>query len=160
MALAIPEVAKVNVKSSFSQRRQVIGSATLALRISRTAWQLPIDRQCPFAPQDDLLVLAFRAITLTTSMGTPFPSRSPWVGNPMFRHAETYRASCRCLTCHLDETSFVPILSARIGKPGYFFLGTERLWRKSVLPEDVCLHHRWLRREQSGPGHGTRNSRT
>ncbi|MGZ6366473.1 MAG: hypothetical protein ACXWPS_10930, partial [Ktedonobacteraceae bacterium] len=32
-----------------AQRRQVIGSATLALRISRTAWQLPIDHLCPFA---------------------------------------------------------------------------------------------------------------
>ncbi len=29
--------------------RQVICSATLALRISRTAWRLPIDRLCPFA---------------------------------------------------------------------------------------------------------------
>jgi hypothetical protein len=34
---------------------------------------------------------------------------------------------------------------------GYFFLSTERLWRRSVLSEDVCLHHRWLRFEQSGP---------
>src|SRR5258706_11034610 len=29
----------------------------------------------------------------------------------------------------------------------------------SVLPEDVCLHHRWLRFEQSRPHHGTRNLR-
>src|SRR6266516_7684557 len=27
----------------------------------------------------------------------------------------------------------------------------------SVLPEDVCLHHRWLRFEQCRPHHGTRN---
>src|SRR6266487_3213216 len=29
----------------------------------------------------------------------------------------------------------------------------------SVLPEDVCFHHRWLRFEQCGPHPGTRNSR-
>ena len=38
--------------------RHAIFSATVALRISRTAWQLRIDHLCPFAPQDDLLVLA------------------------------------------------------------------------------------------------------
>jgi len=27
----------------------------------------------PLRPVDDLLVLAFRAVTLTTRMGTPFP---------------------------------------------------------------------------------------
>jgi len=32
-----------------AQRRQVICSATLALRISHTAWRLHIDHLCPFA---------------------------------------------------------------------------------------------------------------
>ncbi len=44
--------------------RQVICSATLALRISRTAWRLHIDHLCPFAPQDDLLVLPGRSLLL------------------------------------------------------------------------------------------------
>src|SRR5438045_2078748 len=39
-------------------------SATLALRISRTAWRLHIDHLCPFAPQDDLLVLPGRSLLL------------------------------------------------------------------------------------------------
>ncbi len=38
-------------------RLQVTFRATLALRIARTAWLLNADHLCPFAPQDDLLVL-------------------------------------------------------------------------------------------------------
>ncbi len=34
----------------------------------------------------------------------------------MFRHDETRRAQCRCLTHHLHETSLVPILSARVSR--------------------------------------------
>src|SRR6266851_6187508 len=47
-------------------------------------------------------------------MGTPFPWRSPSVGNPAFRHHETSRAQRRCLTHHLDEASLAPILPARV----------------------------------------------
>jgi hypothetical protein len=85
------------------------GSPHLAYRMA-TAYRPPV----PLHPVDDLLVLAFRDVTLTITMGTPFPWRSPSVGNPVFRHHETLRASCRCLIHHLHETSLVPILPARI----------------------------------------------
>jgi len=41
-------------------------------------------------------------------------ARSRLVGDPVFRHDETYRAQRRCLTHHLAETSLVPILPARV----------------------------------------------
>src|SRR5439155_5935710 len=50
------------------------------------------------------------------TMGTPFPSRSPSLGNPVFRHDKTFRASCRCLTHHLHESSLLPIRSVRVPK--------------------------------------------
>src|SRR6266536_1021336 len=49
-------------------------------------------------------------------MGTPVPWRSPSLGNPVFRHDETYLASCRCLTHHLHESSLLPIPSVRVPK--------------------------------------------
>jgi hypothetical protein len=59
MVLFPPPLAERSVTVSVSlrspavqlvaQRQQVIGSATLALRITRTAWQLAIDHLCPLA---------------------------------------------------------------------------------------------------------------
>ena len=81
-------------------------------------------------------------VTSTTTMGTPFPWRSPSLGNPVFRHDETFRAQRRCLTHHLDETSLVPILPARV--PGTATLlriqkgsGFKRSTRGRVLPSSV-----------------------
>jgi hypothetical protein len=130
--VAVPAVA----------RRQVPFSAIQALRIARTAWLLNDDHLCPFAPQDGSPILAFRIVTSTTSMDTPFPWGSHPLGNPMFRHDETSRAQRRCLTPHLHEASLAPILPARVQRHGYFIPDTERRLPPSVLPEDVCWHPR------------------
>ena len=75
-------------------------------------------------------------------MGTPFPWRSPSVGNPVFRHNETFLAPRRYLTHHLHETSLVPILPARV--PGTATSswvqkgsGSKRSARGRVLPSSV-----------------------
>src|SRR5205807_6642621 len=75
-------------------------------------------------------------------MGTPFPWRSPSVGNPVFRHNETFLAPRRYLTHHLHETSLVPILPARV--PGTATSswvqkgsGFKRSARGCVLPSSV-----------------------
>jgi len=60
------------------------------------------------------------------TMGTPFPSRSPSLGNPVFRHDETSRASCRCLTHHLHESSLLPIPYRESAQDGYLISSTER----------------------------------
>src|SRR6266852_4375915 len=75
-------------------------------------------------------------------MGTPFPWRSPSVGNPVFRHDETSRASCRCLTHHLHESSLLPILSVRVPETATLSRarkdpGLKRSSRGCVLPSSV-----------------------
>jgi len=60
----------------------------------------------------------------------------------MFRHDETYLAQRRCLTPHLDETSLVPILSARVPGTATLFRvqkgsGFKRSARGCVLPSSV-----------------------
>ncbi len=103
-----------------ASRRQVTRSATLALRISRTAWLLNADHLCPFA-----LWTTFSSSLVSRHphdyYGHSVSQRSPSLGNPVFRHDETYRASCRCLTHHLHETSLVPIPSARIPRTATSF---------------------------------------
>jgi hypothetical protein len=75
----------------------------------------------------------------------------------VFRHDETCLASCRCLIHHLYESSLLPILSVRVRKHGYFISSTERPCSQAFWKADVYFHHRWLRFEQCGPHHGTRN---
>jgi len=125
-----------------TSRRQVTRSATLALRISRTAWLLNADHLCPFA-----LWTTFSSSPLEPSpsrllWALRFASWSPSLGNPVFRHDETYRASCRCLIHHLHETSLVPIPSARIPRTATSFCvrkgsGFKRSARGCVLPSSV-----------------------
>jgi hypothetical protein len=60
----------------------------------------------------------------------------------MFRHDETYRAHRRCLTPHLDETSLVPILPARVLRVATLpqvqkGSGYKRSARGCVLPSSV-----------------------
>ncbi len=81
-------------------------------------------------------------VTSTTTMGTPFPWRSPSLGNPVFRHDETSRAQRRCLTHHLHEASLAPILPARIPRTATLFRvqkgsGCKRSARGRVLPSSV-----------------------
>ena len=81
-------------------------------------------------------------VTPTTTMGTPFPWRSPSLGNPVFRHDETSRAQRRCLTHHLHEASLAPILPARIPRTATSFRvqkgsGFKRSARGRVLPSSV-----------------------
>ena len=96
----------------------------------------------PLYPVDGSPIRAFRDVTLTIPMGTPFPWRSPSVGNPVFRHNETFLAPRRYLTHHLHETSLVPILPARV--PGTATSswvqkgsGSKRSARGRVLPSSV-----------------------
>ncbi len=97
------------------------GSPHLAYRMA-TAYRPPV----PLRLVHDLLVLAFKVVTPTTTMGTPFPCGSRLVGNPVFHHDETSRASWRCLIHHLHESSLLPILSVRVPKHGYLISSTER----------------------------------
>ena len=60
----------------------------------------------------------------------------------MFRHDETYLAQRRCLTHHLDETSLVPILSARVSRTATLSRartspGFKRSARRCVLASSV-----------------------
>jgi hypothetical protein len=77
----------------------------------------------------------------------------------------------RCPGCHPErsEGSLRPssqTLSAAKGdrhslresaKARLLYLEHGKTLFSSVLPGNVCLHHRWLRFEQSGPHLGTRN---
>ena len=75
----------------------------------------------PLRPVDDLLVLPGEPSPSRLLWALRFASWSPSLGNPVFRHDETYRASCRCLIHHLHETSLVPIPSARIPRTATSF---------------------------------------
>jgi len=130
------------VVNPVAQRRPVTLNATVALRISRPTWLLIVWPPVPLYPVDGSPIRAFRDVTLTIPMGTPFPWRSPSVGNPVFRHNETFLAPRRCLTHHLHETSLVPILPARV--PGTATSswvqkgsGSKRSARGRVLPSSV-----------------------
>ncbi len=96
-----------------ASQQQVALNATLALRISRTAWLLNADHLCPFA-----LWMTFSSSLVGRDSydyyGHSVSVEIASLGNPVFRHDETSRASCRCLTHHLHESSLLPILSVRV----------------------------------------------
>src|SRR6266487_747440 len=81
-------------------------------------------------------------MTLTTPLALRFPGGLPPKAHPVFRHHETSRAYCRCLTHLLDETSLVPpfprgyperLLLSEYGKASSF----KRSARGCVLPSSV-----------------------
>ena len=83
-------------------------------------------------------------VTSTTTMGTPFPWRSPSLGNPVFRHDETSRAQRRCLPS--PHITFMrphwPPSFPRGYPERLLYSGYRKALASSVLPEDVCFHPR------------------
>ncbi len=122
VSLRSPAVTLVALK------QQVTLGATLALRISRTAWLPNADHLCPFA-----LGMALPSTLVDRDFHDYYghsvsPRGRPPKAHPVFRHDETSRASCRCLTHHLPESSLLPTLSVRVRRHGYFILNTKRPW--------------------------------
>jgi hypothetical protein len=113
-------------------------------------WPLRISRSrigfkrfpCHPSPYDWLSQSSWQVVTPATTTVTPSPLDSHLVGDPVFRHHETYRAQRRCLTHHLAETSLVPILPTRVPRTATLFQvekgsGFKRSARGRVLPSSV-----------------------